>query len=127
MCRCGDRTWLRLLNLFDFGDATTSTGKRASTNVAPQALFMMNSSFVAERARTLAKTLLDDTGSNTAKRIRRAYLITLNRPPVSSETDAGRSYLASFRNKFPNAIDDLDAWQSLCRILMASNEFLYLE
>ena len=53
--------------------------------------------------------------------------ITLNRPPVSSETGAGRSYLASLRKKFPNAIDDLDAWQSFCRILMASNEFLYLE
>ena len=43
-----------LLNLFDFGDATTSMGKRAHTNVAPQALFMMNSEFVADRARNLA-------------------------------------------------------------------------
>ena len=32
-----------LLNLFDFGDATMVNGKRQSTNVAPQALFMMNS------------------------------------------------------------------------------------
>ena len=35
-----------LLNLFDFGDAATVMGKRQSTNVAPQALFMMNSGFV---------------------------------------------------------------------------------
>ena len=39
-----------LLTLFDFGDGTTSTEIRAQTNVAPQALFMMNSKFVAERA-----------------------------------------------------------------------------
>ena len=44
-----------LLNLFDFGDATTVTSKRANTNVAPQALFMMNSEFVEQRARTWRK------------------------------------------------------------------------
>src|SRR2546427_5197947 len=39
-----------LLNPFDFGDATTVTGNRPLTNVAPQALFMTNSHFVGGRA-----------------------------------------------------------------------------
>ena len=39
-----------VLNLFDFGDATTPGEGRSQTNVAPQALFMMNSDFVAEQA-----------------------------------------------------------------------------
>ena len=42
-----------LLNLFDFGDATTSTEARTQTNVAPQALFMMNSEFVGGARREL--------------------------------------------------------------------------
>ncbi len=43
-----------LLNLFDFADATTSNEARTHTNAAPQALFMTNSKFAAERARALA-------------------------------------------------------------------------
>ena len=40
-----------VLTLFDFGDATTPGEGRSQTNVAPQALYMMNSDFVARQAR----------------------------------------------------------------------------
>ncbi len=53
-----------LLNLFDFGDATTEIGKRSLTNVAPQALFMMNSEFVIERAKNIAQAVLDDADAH---------------------------------------------------------------
>ena len=117
-----------LLNLFDFGDATTTTGKRSGTNVAPQALFMMNSDFVATRARNLARTLLDDDSSpGSARRLERAYLITLNRRPESYEIESGLAYLDRLGSEPSDSMEDLDAWQSLCRVLMASNEFIYLE
>jgi len=113
-----------LLNLYDFGDATTSMGRRAETNVAPQALFLMNSQFVADRARGLAAELLDHDDS--AARVRRAYLATLNRAPEAEEIDTGLTYVAALQQKFKDA-DPLDAWQSFCRILMASNEFIYVD
>ena len=116
-----------LLNLFDFGDATTTLGKRSGTNVAPQALFMMNSDFVATRARNLARTLLDDSGPGNAQRLERAYLITLNRRPESCEIESGLAYLDQLGSEPSDSMEDLDAWQSLCRVLMASNEFIYLE
>ena len=116
-----------LLNLFDFGDATTTLGKRSGTNVAPQALFMMNSDFVATRARNLAQTLLDDSAPGNAQRLERAYLITLNRRPESYEVESGLAYLDRFGTTPSNPMEDLDAWQSLCRVLMGSNEFIYLE
>ena len=116
-----------LLNLFDFGDATTTLGKRLVTNVAPQALFMMNSDFVATRARNLAQTLLDDSGPGNAQRLERAYLITLNRRPESYEIESGLAYLDRLGSEPSASTEDLDAWQSLCRVLMASNEFIYLE
>ena len=116
-----------LLNLFDFGDATTTLGKRSGTNVAPQALFMMNSDFVATRARNLAQTLLDDTSPGSAQRLERAYLITLNRRPESYEVESGLAYLDRLGSEPLDSMEDLDAWQSLCRVLMASNEFIYLE
>ncbi|MGI8989213.1 MAG: PSD1 and planctomycete cytochrome C domain-containing protein, partial [Bryobacteraceae bacterium] len=58
-----------LLNLFDFGDATTETGKRSLTNVAPQALFMMNSEFVFERSKNVAQSLLADSKLSDKQRL----------------------------------------------------------
>ncbi len=115
-----------LLNLFDFGDAVMSMGKRASTNVAPQALFMMNSEFVAQRARNLASSLMGKE-SDEARRVQRIYLITLNRRAREEELQAGANYVRGFREAFSNSAADLDAWYSFCRILMASNEFIYVD
>jgi hypothetical protein len=115
-----------LLNLFDFGDATIPLEKRPLTNVAPQALFMMNSEFVAERARNIAQSLLDAGGLSDSGRIEQAYLRTLNRRPDAEEIDTGLTYLAALQGRF-SAVSGLDAWQSLCRILIASNEFVYVD
>ena len=116
-----------LLNLFDFGDATTSMGKRSHTNVAPQALFMMNSEFVADRARNLA-TRLEKEETDSAKRIDRAYIITLNRMPEAEERQAALAYLGDFTGKFGRPEGSgLDALGSFCRILMGSNDFMYVD
>ncbi|MBI1353605.1 MAG: DUF1549 domain-containing protein [Acidobacteria bacterium] len=113
-----------LLNLYDFGDAATPQGKRPETNVAPQALFLMNSQFVAERARGLAGQLLKQDDEDA--RVRTAYLRTLNRAPDAEEIDRGLTYVAAVNKQFGD-IDQLDAWESFCRILMASNEFIYVD
>ena len=121
-----------LLNLFDFGDATTSAGKRSNTNVAPQALFMMNSEFVAERARNLAERLLaarlpNDETLSDSRRVERAYRITLNREADPGEIDSALTYVSAVKNKFKDSFSREDAWQSFCRILLASNDFIYVD
>src|SRR5216684_3716957 len=103
-----------LLNLFDFGDATTTGEGRASTNVAPQALFMMNSKFAAERARGLAKYLVADTDSDEKTRVERAYLITLGVKPGADEVKAALEYVSRYPQAPPAA-----AWESFCHILLA--------
>ena len=114
-----------LLNLFDFGDATTVTGKRTLTNVAPQALFMMNSEFVAEQALNVAQSLGKD-GADPTRRMEKAYWKILGRPPSAGEVDAGLSYVNSFGKKFAH-VSELEAWQSFCRILLASDDFIYVD
>ena len=47
-----------VLTLFDFGDATTPGEGRSQTNVAPQALYMMNSDFVARQARIVGRPVV---------------------------------------------------------------------
>jgi len=116
-----------LFNLFDFGDATTTQGRRAATNVAPQALFMLNSDFVTRTSATAAKQILEDASLNPRSRMEAAYLRTLNRKPVPEEVDAGLSYVAGYQRKFPGNAGDQEAWQSLCRVLMASNDFIYVD
>jgi hypothetical protein len=115
-----------LFNLFDFGDATTPNGKRIVTNVAPQALFLMNSKFVSDQAGEVAKAALAESGLDGRQRVERIYLQVLNRPPSGGEVDSALSYAASFRQRFPKTVE-LDGWQSLTRILLASNEFIYVD
>ena len=115
-----------LLNLFDFGDATTPAGKRPLTTIAPQALFMMNSDFVSQRSKNLSAQAMKDL-PDAAARLRRLYVKILNREPVADELDAGLSYVANFQKKFAAKRTETDAWFSLCRILIASNEFVYVD
>jgi hypothetical protein len=116
-----------LLNLFDFGDATTASGKRQLTNVATQALFWLNSDFLNERAQNVAKSLLDGKEMSDAARVETAYARILNRRPDKSEIDQSLSYVAGFRQKFAGEGAAQKAWQSLCRVLMSSNDFVYVD
>ncbi len=115
-----------LLNLFDFGDAVTSLGKRPVTNVAPQALFMMNSEFVENRAGNLADQLLQAEDRSESDRVRLAYLRILTREPEPGEVDAAMSYLGGFDSRFGEATSQ-EAWKSYCRVLLASNDFMYVD
>jgi hypothetical protein len=116
-----------ILSNFDFGDATTSSEGRPRTNVAPQALFAMNSQFIAERSKDFAKRLLDDAQLNDKQRVERAYLMALTRRPDAAETDSALSYVANLEKKLPPQDPHLAAWQSLCHVLISTSEFLYLE
>ena len=115
-----------LLNLFDFGDAVTSLGKRPITNVAPQALFMMNSEFVASRAGNLAEQLLAAQDWTETDRAKRAYMAVLTREPDAGEIDSALSYIGTYAARFEDSTPQ-EAWQSYCRILLASNDFIYVD
>ncbi len=115
-----------VLATFDFGDATTSSEGRPRTNVAPQALFMMNSRFVVEQAGAFSKRLLGDAGLTDAQRIERAYLMALTRRPESGEVDSALTYIGEMEKRIGGAEAHAAAWQSFCHVLMSTNEFLYL-
>jgi hypothetical protein len=114
-----------LFTLFDFGDATTSTEIREQTNVAPQALYMMNSKFVTERSRALASKLLK-SGTDDAGRVREAWETVLGRAPAAGEVRGSLAYMAGFPKLPGNDEGRLLAWASLCRTLIASNDFIYV-
>ena len=117
-----------MLTLFDFGDASQSWAKRGETNTAPQALYLMNNQFVHNRADAFAQFLLSDGGASDPARIERAYRIALGRNPRPEESEAALEFIQGYPAK--DAVADAiprPAWLSLCKTLIASNEFHYVD
>ncbi len=116
-----------MLRSFDFVDASTSTGKRDRTNVAPQALYMMNSPFVLERSRAFARYLLTDGSRDDPARIDRTYRLAWGRPPEAAKIVNALRYMAEYPVRPDASNPRLDAWAGFCRLLMSSNEFHYVD
>lgn len=116
-----------LLATFDFGDATTSNDGRPRTNVAPQALFLMNSRFVIERSRGLVAKVLDASPASDPERVSRAYRAVLTRSPEPAEIDSALTYIGGLQHRLGGSDARERAWASFCHILISTNEFLYIE
>jgi cytochrome c553 len=116
-----------ILNLFDFGDATTMAGKRSLTNVATQALFWLNSEFLTNASKTITEQLTKQAPSDPKQRVANAYSQILNRDAAPEEIAAALQYIEGFKQRTTGAQADALAWQSFCRVLLSSNSYLYLE
>ena len=120
-----------MFQAFDFGDPTMVNAKRATTTVAPQALYIMNSPFAIEQALSFAISLLTKANATDSQRVDLAYLRAFARPAVSEESNRALSYLGRYQSAItasePNASKRIEkAWTSFCQILLASNEFIYI-
>ena len=120
-----------MYQIFDFVDSISQNGKRATTIVAPQALFMMNSPLVIEQAGAFAKQLLEQAELDDVRRVQMAFVKAYARPPTAEESRTAFNYLKDFEERLAATESDaakrrLSAWQSWCQVLFASNEFIYL-
>ncbi len=109
---------------FDLPDPTSPNGDRDSTVVAPQALFMMNSSVMLNHSKKMAESLLNQASLDDQARIREAYERALGRQPSAKEVDQGLTFISRMQEEWKG--DKVNAWQSYCKSLLASNEFIYL-
>jgi hypothetical protein len=80
--------------LFDAADPTACVGRRNSTTVAPQALFLLNDPFVREQCRYLAARLTQgasapETPELASARLTWAYQWLYARPPAEAERQIG--------------------------------------
>ena len=118
-----------VFQLFDYADASTVTGNRPTSTVAPQALFMMNGDLVMDACDAVAADLLARTDLDQPERIRLLYRQALGRPAAAGEIANGESYLDLFDELLQSTESDaarrrLLAWSSLCQVILASNEFI---
>jgi hypothetical protein len=114
------RTWLRsgrspLLDVFDCPDPSTKTPRRAVTTTPLQALSLLNNSFVLRMSERFAQRLTREAGGDVADQIRLAYRLAFGRDPAQEEVTLTLRFAT--QHGFP----------ALCRVLLNSNEFLYVD
>ena len=91
----------------------------------------MNSEFIHEQADAIAERLAK-VATDEAERLDKLYELIFNRPPQPDELAFAGSYL---RKRLAKADTDLtplgeaekQAWSSLVRSMLSSNEFLHVE
>lgn len=112
-----------VLRLFDFAEPSLVTGKRDSTNVPPQSLYLMNSDFIRARAAALAKRISREAGSDS-ERVAIAYRRCFNRAPNAEEKRLVDEF---FKEPIPeDAEPEKEAEKRLidfCQALLASADF----
>ena len=111
------------LTTFDFPDPSVPTGRRNLTTVAPQALFMMNSSFVMQSCQQVA---------NQQARLRFVYQLILLRLPTEQEVALWTGFIErrtrlAITNQIAETARPLEIWSSIVRVLLSSNEFVYVK
>ncbi|HIG80575.1 MAG TPA: DUF1553 domain-containing protein, partial [Verrucomicrobiales bacterium] len=124
------------LALFDFAEPTLVTGKRDTTTVPSQALYLMNNPFVTRAADAMTRCLFQETDANAngTTRVRLAFQLAYGRAPTNTELEKS----GQFFKRYTAAIDAGDdknpraqsqrasAWSSFCQALLCSAEFRYV-
>ena len=119
-----------LLRLFDFPDPNITSEKRTQTTVPLQQLFVLNSEFFVRQSQALAKRMTADPQEADADRIRRTYLLLYGRAPSDEELQLGQNFLSATAisdDKGQPVLSQLNAWQQYAQVLLASNEFTYVD
>ena len=106
-----------LFEVFDAANPNLVVGKRTTTTLPTQALFLMNSRFVREQAHHTAKRIIDEGAS-----LPYASELILGRPPTPEE----HRTLSAFLNRFPEDEQE-EAWTQVCQSLFACIDFRYLD
>ena len=109
-----------MLTTFDAPDSSQSCSRRDITTVAPQALAMLNSEFMAEQSRRLGERLGKDYSGGPEEWIRGAFRLTLGRTPSTDEAQVA-ARLFEGRN------DPASALPQLALLVLNLNEFLYVD
>ncbi len=106
---------LPMLEVFDKPDAITHCARRNRSTIAPQALILMNNSFVRLQAGEFARRLEREAGRDLSKQVDLAFSLAYGRAPSPAERTAAHRFLEGK----PEALSDF------CQALFNSNEFVY--
>ena len=122
---------LEILSVFNFPHPNDITGARAQTTVATQALFLMNSPFVKERAKHLNERIQRMQFESDVAAVHFVYKLVVGRPPSMNEIRVAQQFIESLSategTEAGNSTLRKNAWEQLCHGLLISNSFLFIE
>jgi hypothetical protein len=110
------------LSVFDFPNPDLVTGKRATTTVPAQALFMMNSPFVREMSQAVSSRI--DNEMPLEKSIQQLYRRILIRDADAEDLAMGKEYITQLMNEGKL---QQEAIASFVQILFSTTEFRFIE
>lgn len=110
---------LPMLQTFDAPVLDASCDRRRTSITPLQALSLYDGDFVNEEARQFADRVRAQGGGRVDSQIRHAFQLALSRGPSDDESEQVRGFFAS-------AESEEEALVGLCRVLLNSNEFVYV-
>ena len=133
------QTPVSLLDSFDQPPMTPNCPERRRSNVATQALHMMNGTITWDLARFMAGRIIDEAPADLNRQIDLVYRRAYSRPASADESAAARDAISSFARQWPERLerDRSEApraatahWLALanfCHAILNSAEFSYLD
>lgn len=132
-------TRMTFLDLFDAPQMAPNCTERISSNVAPQALQLMNGFLARKLSRHLAGRLVDAHPGRVEDQIRELYLRVLTRTPTPEETQMTLESLSGLAEKWTHHLESEQDeaprrttahWSALASVshaLLTSAEFSYID
>ncbi len=119
---------LSFIGVFDAPSIVFNCVQRPTSTMPLQSLSLLNSQFVAEQSQRMAERILREAAPVDAARLDRAFLLATAREPTADERAAAEAFLAAQRDVYAGTEHAADgAWIDFCHMLLASNQFLYVE
>ena len=111
-----------LSSTFDGANPSACTAKRPETSVPQQTLFALNSEFIQDRAAALAALTEQSQIQDDSRRVRDLYARVFSREPQPAEQERLLKFKRVAAEKSPTT-----AWQQVAHVLLAANEFAFLD
>lgn len=121
-----------VLQAFDFPDPAVANGDRATSTIPPQALFALNGKPVIDAADRLADEVAavgDETTAWFPELTRRV----LKRAPTSEELERALAFVAAYQERIAAEAGETapdpqrEVRRALARVLLATNEFVFVD
>jgi hypothetical protein len=106
---------------FDLASPDQHSPQRFQTTVPQQALFLLNSPFVAEQAKSLAARSEVKQAKTDSAKVTALYRAALGRNPTKAEAALALDFVTSKNTA------DFGNWEQLAQVLLMSNEFAFVD
>jgi len=121
----------RFLEVFDFPNPTLARGNRDETNVAPQALAMMNDPFIVDQAGVWADRLIAGRVPSAEARVDAMFRTALGRLPEARERERMSGLVKELASLHKAPLDKLlesrEVWKDAAHALFNLKEFIYIQ